>query len=104
MYQSQFNANPSMTLNPFTDSVEAIAVFKSNKDFLDSLTKSVIDAGGNPEQFVQPDITLTQLMNVLAINGVRFMFDPTAKKGNNTDIPVTPSNLDVPTVLPEEMK
>jgi len=49
MYQSNYNASPTLTLNPFTDSIEAIAVFKANKEFLDSLNKAIVDAGGNPE-------------------------------------------------------
>ena len=87
MYQSNYNANPTLTLNPFTDSIEAIAVFKSNKEFLDSLNKAIVDAGGNPESVVRPEVTLTELMNTLSVNGVRFTFDPTLKKGSNTDIP-----------------
>ncbi len=91
MYESQYSSNPTMTLNPFTDSIEAIAVFKSNKEFLDSLNKAIVDAGGNPETMtvVRPDITLTELMNTLSLSGVRFTFDPSLKKGNNTDIPVS---------------
>lgn len=91
MYESNYQSNPTITLNPFTDSLESVVVFRSQKEFLDSLRKAVVDAGGNPEMFVTPDITLTQLMNHLAINGVRFTFDVNAKKG---------SSLDVPTVLP----
>ena len=90
MYESQYSANPTMTLNPFTDSIEAIVVFKSNKEFLDSLNKAIVDAGGNPETMtvVRPDATLTELMNTLSLSGIRFTFDPSLKKGNNTDIPV----------------
>ena len=55
MYQSNYNANPTLTLNPFTDSIEAIAVFKSNKEFLDSLNKAIVDAGGNPGSVVHPE-------------------------------------------------
>ena len=39
MYQSNYNANPTPTLIPFTDGIEAIAVFKSNKEFLDQLAR-----------------------------------------------------------------
>ena len=90
MYESQYSSNPTLTLNPFTDSIEAIAVFKSNKEFLDSLNKAIVGAGGNPESMtvVRPDVTLTELMNVLSLSGIRFTFDPSLKKGNNTDIPV----------------
>lgn len=88
MYQSNYNANPTLTLNPFTDSIEAIAVFKSNKEFLDSLNKAIVDAGGTPESVVRPDVTLTELMNTLSLSGIRFTFDPTLKKGSSTDIPV----------------
>lgn len=91
MYESNYQSNPTITLNPFTDSLESVVVFRSQKEFLDSLRKAVVDAGGNPEMFVVQEITLTQLMNHLAINGVRFTFDISAKKG---------SSLDVPTVLP----
>lgn len=91
MYESQYSSNPTLTLNPFTDSIEAIAVFKSNKEFLDSLNKAIVDAGGNPKVIVRPDVTLTELMNTLSVNGVRFTFDPTLKKGNSTDIPVSNS-------------
>lgn len=91
MYESNYQSNPNIVLNPFVDSLESVVVFRSQKEFLDSLRKAVVDAGGNPEMFVIPDITLTQLMNALAINGVRFTFDINAKKG---------SSLDVPTVLP----
>ena len=91
MYESNYQSNPTITLNPFTDSLESVVVFRSQKEFLDSLRKAIVDAGGNPEMFVTPDITLTQLMNHLAINGVRFTFDVNAKKG---------SSLEVPTVLP----
>lgn len=91
MYESQYNSNPTLTLNPFTDSIEAIAVFKSNKEFLDSLNKAIVDAGGNPKVIVRPDVTLTELMNILGVNGVRFTFDPTLKKGNSSDIPVSNS-------------
>ena len=89
MYESQYSSNPTLTLNPFTDSIEDIAVFKSNKEFLDSLNKAIVDAGGNPESMtvVRPDITLTELMNTLSLSGVRFTFDPSLKKGNNTDLP-----------------
>ena len=87
MYESQYNSNPTLTLNPFTDSIEAIAVFKSNKEFLDSLNKAIIDAGGSPESVVRPEVTLTELMNTLSLSGIRFTFDPTLKKGSNTDIP-----------------
>lgn len=89
MYDSSYNANPNITLNPFTDSLEAVVVFKANKEFLDSLTKAVVDCGGNPENVVRPDITLTELMNKLSINGVRFVFDVNAKKGGSTVIPET---------------
>lgn len=99
MYESQYNSNPTLTLNPFTDSIEAIAVFKSNKEFLDSLNKAIVDAGGNPKVIVRPDVTLTELMNILGVNGVRFTFDPTLKKGSNSSIPET--NTDVPVVTPE---
>ena len=96
MYQSNYNANPTLTLNPFTDSIEAIAVFKSNKEFLDSLNKAIVDAGGNPESMtvVRPDVTLTELMNTLSLSGVRFTFDPALKKGSNTDI--STNNTDIP--------
>lgn len=96
MYESQYSANPTMTLNPFTDSIEAIAVFKSNKEFLDSLNKAIVDAGGNPETMtvVRPDVTLTELMNTLSLSGIRFTFDPSLKKGSNSDI--TKSNTNVP--------
>ena len=93
MYESQYSANPTMTLNPFTDSIEAIVVFKANKEFLDSLNKAIVDAGGNPESMtvVRPEVTLTELMNVLSLSGIRFTFDPTLKKGSNTDVPVSNS-------------
>lgn len=96
MYESQYSSNPTLTLNPFTDSIEAIAVFKSNKEFLDSLNKAIVDAGGNPESMtvVRPDVTLTELMNILSLSGIRFTFDPTLKKGSNSSIPET--NTDVP--------
>ena len=87
MYESQYSSNPTLTLNPFTDSIEAIAVFKSNKEFLDSLNKAIVDAGGTPESVVRPEVTLTELMNTLSLSGIRFTFDPTLKKGSNTDIP-----------------
>lgn len=89
MYESQYSSNPTLTLNPFTDSIEAIAVFKSNKEFLDSLNKAIVDAGGNPESVVRPEVTLTELMNTLSLSGVRFTFDPTLNKGSNSDIPVS---------------
>lgn len=89
MYESQYSSNPTLTLNPFTDSIEAIAVFKSNKEFLDSLNKAIVGAGGNPESIVRPEVTLTELMNVLSLSGIRFTFDPALKKGSNTDIPVS---------------
>lgn len=108
MYESQYSSNPALTLNPFTDSIEAIVVFKSNKEFLDSLSKAIVDAGGNPEAIVRPDITLTELMNILAVNGVRFWFDPLSNKGSNTGIPSVPaipvepeSDPLKPTQLPE---
>ena len=93
MYESQYSSNPTLTLNPFTDSIEAIAVFKSNKEFLDSLNKAIVGAGGNPESMtvVRPDVTLTELMNVLSLSGIRFTFDPSLKKGSNTDVPVSNS-------------
>ena len=93
MYESQYSSNPTLTLNPFTDSIEAIAVFKSNKEFLDSLNKAIVNVGGNPESMtvVRPDITLTELMNTLSLSGVRFTFDPALKKGSNTDVPVSNS-------------
>lgn len=91
MYESQYNSNPTLTLNPFTDSIEAIAVFKSNKEFLDSLNKAIVDAGGTPESVVRPEVTLTELMNTLSLSGIRFTFDPTLKKGSSTDIPVSNS-------------
>lgn len=96
MYESQYNSNPTLTLNPFTDSIEAIAVFKSNKEFLDSLNKAIVDAGGNPETMtvVRPEVTLTELMNTLSLSGIRFTFDPTLKKGSNTDI--SGNTADVP--------
>ena len=91
MYESQYSSNPTLTLNPFTDSIEAIAVFKANKEFLDSLNKAIVDAGGNPESVVRPEVTLTELMNTLSLSGIRFTFDPTLKKGSNTDVPVSNS-------------
>ena len=87
MYESQYNSNPTLTLNPFTDSIEAIAAFKSNKEFLDSLNKAIVDSGGTPESVVRPEVTLAELMNTLSLSGIRFTFDPTLKKGSNTDIP-----------------
>lgn len=99
MYESSYNTSPTITLNPFTDSLEAVAVFKANKEFLDSLDKAIVDAGGNPKVIVRPDVTLTELMNILGVNGVRFWFDPNSKKGSNSDIPV--NNGDVPVTLPE---
>lgn len=102
MYESNYQSNPTITLNPFTDSLESVVVFRSQKEFLDSLRKAVVDAGGNPEMFVTPDITLTQLMNQLAINGVRFTFDINAKKGSSLDIPtVLPAPEDVVVADPE---
>lgn len=89
MYESQYSSNPTLTLNPFIDSIEAIAVFKSNKEFLDSLNKAIVDAGGNPESVVRPEVTLTELMNTLSLSGIRFTFDPTLKKGSSADIPVS---------------
>lgn len=93
MYESQYNSNPTLTLNPFTDSIEAIVVFKSNKEFLDSLNKAIVDAGGTPESVVRPEVTLTELMNTLSLSGIRFTFDPTLKKGSNTDVPVSNSEI-----------
>lgn len=108
MYESSYNTSPTITLNPFTDSLEAVAVFKSNKEFLDSLNKAIIDAGGNPKVVVRPDVTLTELMNILGVNGIRFWFDPNSKKGSNSDIPTVAPELpndpvapETPTVLPE---
>jgi hypothetical protein len=102
MYESNYQSNPTITLNPFTDSLESVVVFRSQKEFLDSLRKAVVDAGGNPEMFVTPDITLTQLMNTLAINGVRFTFDVNAKKGSSLDVPtVLPVTEDVVVAYPE---
>ena len=108
MYESSYNTSPTITLNPFTDSLEAVAVFKSNKEFLDSLNKAIIDAGGNPKVIVRPDATLTELMNILGVNGIRFWFDPNSKKGSNSDIPTVTPELpndpvvpETPTVLPE---
>ena len=97
MYESQYSSNPTLTLNPFTDSIEAIVVFKSNKEFLDSLNKAIVDAGGNPESMtvVRPDVTLTELMNTLSLSGIRFTFDPTLKKGSNSTIPDTNTNIPV---------
>ena len=97
MYESQYSSNPTLTLNPFTDSIEAIAVFKSNKEFLDSLNKAIVDAGGNPETMtvVRPDVTLTELMNTLSLSGVRFTFDPALKKGSNTDISTNIADIPV---------
>lgn len=97
MYESQYSSNPTLTLNPFTDSIEAIAVFKSNKEFLDSLNKAIVDAGGNPESMtvVRPDVTLTELMNTLSLSGIRFTFDPTLKKGSNSTIPDTNTDISV---------
>ena len=91
MYESQYNSNPTLTLNPFTDSIEAIAVFKSNKEFLDSLNKAIVDAGGTTESVVRPEVTLTELMNTLSLSGIRFTFDPALKKGSNTNVPVSNS-------------
>lgn len=91
MYESQYSSNPTLTLNPFTDSIEAIAVFKSNKEFLDSLSKVIVDVGGNPESIVRPEVTLTELMNTLSLSGIRFTFDPALKKGSNTNVPVSNS-------------
>ncbi|QEG08886.1 hypothetical protein [Aeromonas phage 4L372XY] len=105
MYESQYSSNPTLTLNPFTDSIEAIAVFKSNKEFLDSLNKAIVDAGGNPESIIRPEVTLTELMNTLSLSGIRFTFDPTLKKGSNSNIPETNTDVPVvpetPTILPE---
>lgn len=107
MYESQYSSNPTLTLNPFTDSIEAIAVFKSNKEFIDSLNKAIVDAGGTPESVVRPEVTLTELMNTLSLSGIRFTFDPTLKKGSNTNLPVAPELPvepivpETPTVLPE---
>ena len=97
MYESQYSSNPTITLNPFTDSIEAIAVFKSNKEFLDSLNKAIVDAGGNPESItvVRPEVTLTELMNRLSLSGIRFTFDPTLKKGSNISIPEANTNVPV---------
>ena len=105
--QSRYSSNPTLTLNPFTDSIEAIAVFKANKEFLDSLNKAIVDAGGNPEAMtvVRPDVTLTELMNTLSLSGIRFTFYPTLKKGSNSIIPETNTDVPVvpeaPTVLPK---
>lgn len=96
MYESQYNSNPNMTLNPFTDSVEATIVFQSQVEFLDSLKNATRDAGGNPDSVCQPNITLTELMNQLAINGIRFTFDPKLKKGK--PLPSVPDDTAV--VLP----
>lgn len=97
MYESQYSSNPTLTLNPFTDSIEAIAVFKSNKEFLDSLNKAIVDAGGNPESMtvVRPEVTLAELMNTLSLSGIRFTFDPALKKGSNTDITMNNTNVPV---------
>ena len=95
MYESQYSSNPTLTLNPFTDSIEAIAVFKSNKEFLESLNKAIVDAGGTPETVVRPEVTLTELMNTLSLSGIRFTFDPTLKKGSNSSIPETNTNVPV---------
>lgn len=95
MHESQYNSNPTLTLNPFTDSIEAIAVFKANKEFLDSLNKAIVDAGGNPESVVRPEVTLTELMNTLSLSGIRFAFDPTLKKGSNSSIPETNTDVTV---------
>ena len=97
MYESQYSSNPTLTLNPFTDSIEAIAVFKSNKEFLDSLNKAIVEAGGNPETMtvVRPEVTLTELMNTLSLSGIRFTFDPALKKGSNTDISTNIADIPV---------
>lgn len=96
MYESQYNSNPNMTLNPFTDSVEATIVFQSQVEFLDSLKNATRDAGGNPDSVCQPNITLTELMNQLAINNVRFMYIPKTQKGS----PLPPVQDDTAVVLP----
>lgn len=56
---------------------------------------------------VRPDVTLTELMNILSLSGIRFTFDPTLKKGSNSSIPETNTNVPVvpetPTILPDAL-
>ena len=48
-------------------------------DFIVSLRESIIEAGGGPESFIDDEVTLGELADSLAQNGVRFYHDPEAK-------------------------
>ena len=49
---------------------------KQEEEMLRSLANAVRDAGGAPERFLNPDITLGELVQALAPNGVRFRVKP----------------------------
>ncbi len=102
MYESQYQSNPNMVINPFLDTPEATVVFQSQVDFLDSLKKAVVDScgcSGTANEICQPNVTLTELMNKLSINGIRFMFDPKLKQGKTvTPVPLPAGEEDSPVV------
>lgn len=41
---------------------------------LRSLTKAIHEAGGCPDRFIDPDMTVGELVEALAPNGIRFTY------------------------------
>lgn len=50
-------------------------VQKHKAEMVASFSEAIRMAGGNPSSFLREDLTLGEMMNSLAQNGVRFYYD-----------------------------
>lgn len=51
---------------------EILMVQKHKEDFIQSFAEAIRSVGGNPSVFLRGDLTLDEMMDSLAQNGVRF--------------------------------
>ena len=52
-----------------------LRIQRYKEEMLKSLAQSVRSAGGDPEPFLREDLTLGEMLDGLAQNGIRFCFD-----------------------------
>lgn len=53
-----------------------LAIQRCKEEMVESFSKAIKDCGGCPKAFLRKELTLGEMMDTLAQNGVRFCYDP----------------------------
>ena len=70
------HVKPYLKTNP---NVDLFAIQKCKSEMLSSLDKALRQAGGCPDDIIKESLTLADMVDNLAHNGIRFTYDPKGK-------------------------